>query len=178
MAKTKAQKKEILDGLKEKLDDMKSAVFVNFSGIPVKEINGLRNTCKDENISYIVAKKTLLKKILKDKGLADIKDDDFNGEVATVISFEDEIAPAKLVSIFFKDHDKMKILGGVLEGELINEDKVKALAKLPSKPELLAKVVGSIASPLSGFVNVLSGNLRNFVYALNAISEKKSQNNN
>lgn len=174
MAKTKAQKKEIIGGLKNKLDDMKSAVFVNFSGIPVKEINTLRNTCKDENIGYVVAKKTLLKKVLTEKGFTDIKDDNFSGEVATVIGFEDEIAPAKLISAFAKDHDKMKILGGVLEGAIIDESKVKALAKLPSKQELLAKTVGSIAAPLSGFVNVLAGNLRNFVYALNAIKEKKS----
>lgn len=178
MPKTKAQKKEILNGLKKKLDEMKSAVFVNFSGIPVKEINDLRNSCKDEKIDYVVAKKTLLKKILTDKGFTDVKDDYFSGEVATVISFEDEIAPAKIISAFSKEHEKMKILGGVLEGLLIDESKVKALAKLPSKQELLAKAVGSIAAPLSGFVNVLAGNLRNFVYTLNAIGEKKSQNNN
>ncbi|NCN07507.1 50S ribosomal protein L10 [Candidatus Falkowbacteria bacterium] len=177
MAKTKSQKKEILGGLQEKMDAMKSAVFVNFSGIPVKEINILRNTCKDENVGYVVAKKTLLKKILTEKGFSDVENSDFSGEVATVIGFEDEIAPAKLVSTFAKGHEKMKILGGVLEGALIGEDKIKALAVLPSKPELLAKAVGSIAAPLSGFVNVLSGNLRNFVYALNAISEKKSQGN-
>ncbi|MDO8668835.1 MAG: 50S ribosomal protein L10 [Candidatus Buchananbacteria bacterium] len=174
MAKTKAQKKEILSGLSKKLDEMKSAVFVNFSGIPVKEINNLRNTCKDENVGYVVAKKTLLKKVLSERGLINLKDDDFNGEVATVIGFTDEITPAKLVSAFLKEHDKMKILGGVLEGLLIDENKVKALAKLPSRPELLAKAVGSIAAPLSGFINVLSGNLRNLVYVLGAIGEKKS----
>lgn len=174
MPKTKVQKKEIISGLKGKLDEMKSAVFVNFSGIPVKEINELRNICRDENVGYVVAKKTLLKKVLGDIGFTDIKDDNFSGEVATVIGFEDEITPAKLISAFAKGHDKMKILGGVLEGSLIDEHKVKALAQLPSKQELIANVVGTIAAPLTGFVTVLSGNLRNFVYALNAIKEKKS----
>lgn len=174
MPKTKVQKKEIISGLKGKLDEMKSAVFVNFSGIPVKEINELRNICRDENVGYVVAKKTLLKKVLGDIGLTDIKDDNFSGEVATVIGFEDEIAPAKLISAFAKSHDKMKILGGVLEGLLIDEHKVKALAQLPSKQELIANVVGTIAAPLTGFVTVLSGNLRGLVYALNAIKDKKS----
>jgi len=174
MPKTKIQKKEIITGLKKKLDDMKSAVFVNFSGIPVKEINELRNSCRDENVGYVVAKKTLLKKVLAARGFTDVSDDNFSGEVATVIGFEDEVTPAKLISAFAKNHEQMKILGGVLEGSLIDENKVKALAKLPSKPELLASVVGTIAAPLSGLVTVLSGNLRSLVYALKAIGEKKS----
>lgn len=173
MPKTKIQKKEILSGLKEKMTAMKSAVFVNFSGIPVKEINDLRNICKEENVGYVVAKKTLLKKALSEYGLPDIQDDYFSGEVATVIGFEDEVKPAKLVSTFAKEHEKMKILGGVLEGSLIDEGKVKFLAKLPSKPELLAQAVGSLAAPLSGLVQVLSGNLRNFVYVISAIKDKK-----
>jgi len=67
MAKTKAQKLEILKGLKEKFSEMKSVIFVNFSGLPVKEINNLRNSCKEKNVNYIVAKKTLLKKVLAEK---------------------------------------------------------------------------------------------------------------
>lgn len=174
MAKTKVQKKAALDGLQTSVDNMKSAVFVNFSGIPVKEINTLRNSCKDENVGYTVAKKTLLKKVLKEKGFKGIDEQAFDGEVATVIGFEDEVAPARLVSKFAKEHEKMKIIGGVLEGEIIGNEKVIALAKLPSKQELMAKVVGSIAAPLSGFVNVLQGNLRGLVYTLYAIKEKKS----
>jgi large subunit ribosomal protein L10 len=173
MAKTKAQKKEAFEGLKEKMNDMKSAVFVNFSGIGVKEIDELRNSCKEENVGYTVTKKTLLKKALVEKGLEGAEDKEFEGEVATVIGFEDEVSPARLVSKFAKDHENMSILGGVLEGSVIDSDKVGALAQLPSKQELLAKAVGSIASPLSGMVNVLQGNLRNFVYALSAIKESK-----
>jgi len=147
MAKTKAQKKEVLDTLKEKMGDMKSAVFVNFSGIPVKEIDQLRNSCKDENIEYAVTKKTLLKKVLTDSGLEGSSVDNFEGEIATIIGFEDEVAPARLVSKFAKDHGNMKIVGGVLEGALIDESKVSALAKLPSREELLAKAGGSIEYP-------------------------------
>ena len=173
MAKTKAQKKEVLDTLKEKMGDMKSAVFVNFSGIPVKEIDQLRNSCKDENIEYAVTKKTLLKKVLTDSGLEGSSVDNFEGEIATIIGFEDEVAPARLVSKFAKDHGNMKIVGGVLEGALIDESKVSALAKLPSREELLAKAVGSIASPLSGMLNVLQGNIRKFVYVISAIKDNK-----
>ena len=174
MAKTKAQKTEALKDLKQKMGDMKSAVFVNFSGIPVKEIDELRNNCKDEEVGYAVTKKTLLKKALTENKYEGAEGQEFEGEVATVMGFEDEVAPARLVNTFAKEHENMKILGGVLEGAIIDENKVKALALLPSKQELIAKAVGSIAAPLSGMVNVLQGNLRNFVYALNAIKEKKS----
>ena len=149
---------------------MKSAVFFNYFGLPVKEINLLRNDCRKENIGYKVAKKTLLKKVLAEKGY----DADLSGEVAVLFGRQDEVAPAKVIAAFAKTHDKAKIVGGVLEGQFITADKVKALSRLPSKQELLAKVVGSIASPLSGFVNVLQGNLRGLVYTLNAIKEKKS----
>lgn len=174
MAKTKAQKKEALESLKQKISDMKAAVFVNFSGIPVKEIDELRNSCREENVNYTVTKKTLLKKTLTDSGFEGVENTKFEGEIATVIGFEDEVAPARLVSQFAKEHESMKILGGVLEGSFIDTAKINALAQLPSKQELLAKAVGSIASPLSGMVNVLQGNLRNFIYALSAIKEKKS----
>ncbi len=170
MPKTKAQKHSVLQNLIDKLDNMKSAVFVNFSGIPVKEIDGLRQDCKKEDVKYEVTKKTLLKKALAEKGL---EAKNFEGEVATVIGLGDEVTPAKLIAEFAKGHENMQILGGILEGKLIEKDQVVALAKLPGRDELIAKAVGSIAAPLSGMVNVLQGNLRNLVYALNAIKESK-----
>lgn len=173
MAKTKVQKQVALEGLQQKMGEMKSAVFVNFSGIPVKEINELRNSCKDENINYTVAKKTLLKKVLTENGFKGVEEQNFDGEIATLVSTTDEVAPARLVSKFAKTHDKMKIVGGVLEKDLIDGQKVIELSKLPSKQELIASVVGTIAAPLSGMLNVLQGNLRNFVYVLNAIKDKK-----
>lgn len=170
MPKTKAKKQTILKNLEDKLAQMKSAVFVNFSGIPVKEITKLRSKGRKENVSYTTAKKTLLKKALVSQGFATKT---FSGEVAVLFGLEDEVAPSRLVSEFAKEHEKMKILGGILEGQFIEEDKIIALAKLPGRQELLSKLVGSMAAPLSGMVNVLQGNLRSLVYVLNAISQKK-----
>jgi large subunit ribosomal protein L10 len=172
MPKTKVQKNTILNSVKEKLANMKSVVFVNFSGIPVKEINVLRDKCKDNRVDYSVAKKTLLKKALAEQGYQKIDESVLSGEVAVLFSVDDEIVPAKLVSEFVKGNDKMKIVGGILEGNIINQDKIVALAKLPSRNELLAKAIGSLKSPLAGLVNVMSGNLRSLVYVLSAIKEK------
>ncbi|MEK7652870.1 MAG: 50S ribosomal protein L10 [Patescibacteria group bacterium] len=170
MPKTKKQKQEILARIKDQLAKMKTAVFVNFSGIPVKELNEFRSKAKEQGIDYLVAKKTILSRALSESNLAG---QEFQGEVGALFGFEDEVAPAKLVKEFSKNHEKMRVVGGVLEGAFIGEEKVMALAALPSRNELLAKAVGSIAAPLSGLVNVLQGNLRGLVYVLNAMREKK-----
>jgi len=171
MPKTKAQKQELMGSLQEKLAGMKAAVFINFFKTKVKDINQLRNDCRAQSVDYMVAKKTILNKALKEKGFEAA---DYEGEVAALFSSQDEVVAAKLANDFAKKNENIKLVGGILEGKVIDVSAVKALAVLPSKQELLSKVVGSIASPLSGMLNVLQGNLRNFVYALNAIREKKS----
>ncbi|MEK7167972.1 MAG: 50S ribosomal protein L10 [Patescibacteria group bacterium] len=174
MPKNKTQKKKILSDLGSKISQAKTAVFVNFSGIPVKEINTLRTDGKKQGVSYTVTKKTLFKKALAEAGFKDVSNDSFKGEIAAIVSISDDIVPAKLVHNFAKTQEKMKILGGIFSGKMVGAPEIVALAQLPSKDELLAKMVGSLASPLSGFVRVLQGNLRGLVYALNSIKEKKS----
>lgn len=174
MAKTKEQKKEILEGLKDKIGKSKSIVFTKFNGLQVKENEELRNKLREENSEYYVAKKTLLDLALKDNDLK-VDVSSFEGKIAAVFGYEDEVAPAKIVDEFKKDkEDKMEFLGGILEGRFVDPEEVSALAKLPSKQELYAKIVGSINAPVSGFVNALAGNLRNLVYVLKAVEEKKS----
>lgn len=174
MSKTKTQKQHILSEIKDSLIKMKSAVFVNFFGINVKDTTGFRKKCRQNGADYLVAKKTLLKKALAESGLENFKEKEFTGEVAVIFGLADEVIPAKLVSEFAKDHEQMKILSGVLAGREIDASAVMALAKLPSKDQLIAKVVGSIAAPLSGLVGVLSGNLRKLIYVLGAIKDGQS----
>ena len=173
MPKSKTQKQEILSGLKDRLQKMKAAVFVNFSGIKVKEIEKLRQECKKSGLDYLVAKKTLLKKAFKQTNYEAIANLDFSGEVGTLFNYNDEVAAAKIAAGFAKDFSNLKILGGIWNGQFADEAQIIALSKLPSQAELLARVVGSLSAPLSGFVNVLQGNLRNLLYILNAVKEKK-----
>lgn len=98
----------------------------------------------------------------------------FNGEIGTIIGFEDEITPAKIVAEFAKKNEAMKIIAGLLGTEFLNAESVLQLAKLPSKEQLLARFVGSIRAPLIGFVNVLQGNIRGLVQVLRQIEGKKS----
>jgi len=174
MPKTKEQKKEIFRNLIAKLDKSKSTIFVNFKGLGVKENEELRNKLREEKNEYYVAKKTLIDLAVKESGIKNMNTREFNGQVAAVFGYEDEVSPAKIIDEFNKKiENKLEFVGGILEGEFINDSKVYELAKLPSKQELYAKVVGSLNAPISGFVNALSGNLRNFVYVLKAIEEKK-----
>jgi large subunit ribosomal protein L10 len=174
MPKTRGQKKFILDELAKKTKDAKSIIFTKFEKLKVKENEELRRRLKEEGGEYVVVKKTLLNLALKNNSL-EVDTGSFDGKVAAVFGFTDEVAPAKAVDTFRKSLEEEKIffLGGILDGKFIPAETVESLAKLPGKKELLAKLVGSLNSPVSGFVNVLAGNLRGLVVCLKAIGEKK-----
>ncbi len=172
MAKTKEQKKQALEKISSKLKEAKGVVFSSFTGLTVSQMEELRGKLREENSELVVAKKTLLKKSLKEAGQEDVPVDEFAGGVSMVVG-DDEVAPAKVVAEFAKENEVVEFYGGILEEKFIDQAKVKELSKLPGKQELLAKMVGSMKAPISGFANVLSGNLRNLVYVLNAVKDKK-----
>lgn len=172
MAKTKQQKVVILTDVVRSLQGAKGMVFANFQGLKTTESNELRATCRANDLTYTVIKKTLLKRALSDMGLT-IDTKSFDGGVS-IVTGQDEVAPAQIVAAFAKTHDKATIFGGVLEHQFIDATKVKALAKLPSKHQLLGQLVGTLNAPVSGFVNVLAGNLRGLVTVLGAIKEQKA----
>jgi len=175
MPKTKQQKQVILRDLAKKFEEAKSVVFAHFTGLKVIDNEMLRNDLRQEKSEYYVAKKTLLNLALKEKNLSNFDAKGSDGQVAVIFGYEDEVAPAKILNKFIKDHkEQVTFLGGVLEGQIIDAKSVLALANVPSRTELYAKLVGSINAPVSGFVNALAGNLRNLVGVLNAIQEKKS----
>jgi len=173
MAKTRQEKEQSLKNLVEDLKSSKSAVFANFQGLKVSESEDLRQKCRDSKIKYVASKKTLLKNALKDLDL-DVDTKSFEGGVAIALGIEDEVTPAKIIADFAKGNELVTIFGGILEGKFMDANKIKELSNLPSKQELLAKVVGTINAPISGFVNVLAGNMRNLVNVLNAVKDTKN----
>lgn len=168
MAKTKQQKKEQVKNLEESLKKIKGGVFANFDGLKVDEVEELRKRLREADSKYIVIKRTLLKIALKGIGL-DIDVGAMPGGLSLAVSEEDEVMPAKTMAKFAKEHGALKITGGILENKLIDATKVEELSKLPTRDELLARVVGSIRAPVSGLVNVLQGNIRSLAQVLNAI---------
>jgi len=175
MAKTKLQKSVILRDLEAKLAKSKAVVFARFNGFGVAANEELRNKLRSEDSEYYVAKKTLLTKVMSDRGLGEFNAKASDGQMAVIFGYADEVSPAKTVAGFVKSSEgKIQFAGGILEGRVISSAEVAALATLPSREELYAKIVGSINAPVSGFVNALAGNLRNIVYVLKAIEEKRT----
>jgi len=176
MPKNKLQKQEILRNLSEKFKKSKSVIFASFNTLGVKDNEVLRSKLREENSEYYVAKKTLMNLAFKENKIADLNVRDFDGKVAAVFSYDDEVASAKIIGNFRKDKEKAEkifFLGGILENKLLSKEEVEALSKLPSRSELYAKMVGSLNAPISGLVNALAGNLRNLIYVLKAVQEKK-----
>lgn len=175
MPKSKQQKQEVLTGLADKIQRAKSIVFTSFNALGVKDNEELRLKLREVKGEYYVAKKTLLDLAFKKNPVEGLNVKDLNGKVAAIFSYEDEVAPAKVILNFRKDReDKIAFIGGVLEGRFLSQTDMESLAKLPSKQELYAKMVGSMNAPISGFVNVLAGNLRGLVTVLKAIGDGKS----
>lgn len=171
MPKSKQQKADIIQNLQDKVANSKSIVFASDHGLSVKVVDNMRRELKKGGGEYLVAKKTLIKKAV------DLPEDQLaklTGSVGIVLSYEDAVVGPKVAHKVAKDHEALSIGAGFLAKEFILEDAVKRLASLPSREVLLAKLVGSINAPVSGFVNVLAGNLRNLVGVLNAIKSKKA----
>ncbi len=172
MPKTKEQKKLILEELNERIKKQTIIVIVDFTGLKVPEAFDLRKRLKKVNAELRVAKKTLIQLAFKNNNL-DKNIKEMNGEIALVFGYKDEILPVKTTYDFSKENENLKILGGFFENEFQNAEKFIELAKLPSKEELLGKLVGSISSPITGFVRTLQYNLKGLIFALNAIKENK-----
>lgn len=173
MAKTRAQKEESLKDLAARLKSFKSLVFVDYKGLKVKEAAEIKRLCKNQGVKYLVAKKTLIHLALEKAGYKDIDVKGLQGNIAIIIGLEDEVAPAKIIANYAKDHQALKMLGGIMESKFIDLDQVTALSKIPSKVELLSQLVRAMNSPVSGFVNVLAANIRGLLTVLNGIKDSK-----
>jgi large subunit ribosomal protein L10 len=158
---TKKQKEKIIEKFKQNLEKQKSMVFVDFRGLSVPEISDLKRELKKLGAKFLVIKKTLFKIASKDvdKELSE-KIEDLEGQPAVVFSFEDEIAAAKSVYNFAKKNEKLKILGGFFEKLFRDKETTIQFAQIPSKAELVARLVGSFKSPILKLDNALIYNLR------------------
>lgn len=173
MPKTRLQKETNVQELTQVIKDSKAAVFASFSAVTVKEAEKLRNECRTQEVQYFVAKKSLMNIALKNAGYADADVSSYSGSVAIALAMADEVSAAKVLAKFAKVKESFVIGGGILEGRVIDATQVKSLASLPSREELLSKLVGTMNAPVSGFVNVLAGTLRQFVQVVSAIKDAK-----
>ena len=168
------EKEAKIEELKSIMTGAKALYLADFTGIDVESVTELRNKLRDAEVKYQVIKNRLAIRAADEAGIAGLREH-LSGPTAIVYSQEDPIAPAKILQDFADDGGKMQIKTGYMEGEILAADEVKALAKLPSRDELLGKVVGSVQAPLYGLNAVLNGLLRGLVGALSAIEEQKKE---
>lgn len=171
MAINRQKKEEILRDLKDRFSGVRVVVFVDYSGSDAKSLEGVRGEFRKEGINFKVVKKNLLDLSMKEAGIEG-RLDSLQGQVAAVFGYSDEIAAAKIVYKLSGSLENLRILSGILDGEFVDYSKIVALATMPSRDELIARVVGSIRAPIYGLVTVMQGNLRGLVQVLNAISQK------
>lgn len=167
-----AEKQAIVAEIKEKLAASKGAVFTDYRGVTVAQDTKLRRKLREAGVEYRVVKNTMTRIAAHELGMEGL-DTCLEGPTALAVSFTDPVAPAKLIAEFAKENKVLEIKAGLVEGQVIDADGVKALANLPSREVLIAKMLGSMQSPISGFVNVLQGTIRNLVYALDAVRKEK-----
>jgi len=157
MALTKEQKIKQIKDVKDKISNQKSIVFVDFAKVPSKDMFNLRRDLKKEGCNLKIAKKTLIRKAFGQSNISFWNKivSSVPGQLALVLGIEDEITPCRIVNKFAKDHESFKILGGIFESRFVDREKVLVLANLPSRNELLSRLVGSISSSMTNFVRVL-----------------------
>ncbi len=173
--RTKSEKAKQLSEIKELLTGAKAVVLVDFSGLTVNKDTELRGNMRKANVTYVVYKNTLISIVAKELGI-DGLDEFLKGNTALAVSKDDAVAPAKVAVAFAKKNETLKVKTGMLDNKIISLDEVKALASLPTKEVLLAKMLGSLNAPISGLVNVLQGTIRNAVYVLEAVRKQKETN--
>lgn len=167
------QKQGIVEDIKAKFENCQSAILIDYRGLTVEEVTDLRNKFREAGVEYRVLKNTMIRRAVDALGMEGL-DSVLEGPTAVAFGMEDAVAPAKIISEFIKKTNKTEIKAGVLEGKVVDVAAVNALASLPSREVLVAKVLGSMNAPITGFVTALSGNICNLLYVLNAIGEKKS----
>lgn len=170
-------KQAVVAQLKEQLESAKGVVLTSYKGLTVAQDTELRRELREAGVSYHVVKNTMLRIAAKEAGIEGIEEH-LEGTTAFAFSTEDAVAPAKVICGFIKknkleDAEVLTVKVGMVEGKVIGVDEVKALAALPSREELIAKLLGSMNAPISNTVNVLQGVIRNAVYVLDAIRSQK-----
>lgn len=168
----RAQKAEVVSNLKAKADSASIAVVTDFKGLTAEEITELRAKLREAGVDYQVVKNTLARLALDGSSHEGLKDR-LKDNCAVAFGYEDPVAAAKVLSEYGKENKKFAIRFGSLEGKFLEEAGLKELAKLPSKPELLAKLLGTMNAVPTNFVSLFANLERKFLYALSAIKEQK-----
>jgi len=164
-------KKLMTKELENKFQDSRDFVITNYKGLKAQELDGLRKALFKVSSDYFVVKNSIAKRVFNNKDFSELAKY-LDGEVG-IGFFSDVIQGSKTLIGFSKGHPSLKVTCAYISGKIEPADRIKYLATLPPKEVLLAMVLSSMKSPITGFVGVLNGLLRNLVYAISEIKKKK-----
>ena len=171
---TRDQKGKIVTELQDRFSRQRISFFTDIRGISVAKLSQFRRELKKLGAEFKVAKKTLLKRSLDEAGIA-LEPKALEGEIGVIFGYEDQVAPAKATVKFGKENQAFKILKGILDGKVIEGTAVVALAKLPSREQLLGQVASVLQAPIRNLALVLQANIRNLAVVLNQLAINKKQ---
>jgi large subunit ribosomal protein L10 len=168
----KEEKAREIEGLAERVKKAQVMIFADYRGLKVSEVTELRSKLREGETAFKVVKNRLFKRVLKNEGL-DVLEKYFTGPTALATSEVDPVTPAKALVDFAKVHGHLELKRGYLEGKDLTPADVDALARMPSRDELLARALRSINAPATNMAGVLAAVPRKLLYALNAIKDTK-----
>jgi len=170
------QKEEIISDLTETLKSAQAVVFADYRGLTVAQVSELRKKLRESDTTFSIVKNTLFKRAA-DGILPSDPDLDatLNGPTAVAFALKDPVATSKVILDYIAAHRNtpLKVKGAIVGGKFYNAQGVDALSKVPPREVLIAQMLGSLQSPISGFVGTLSGILSNFVFTLQAVADQK-----
>lgn len=166
------EKVEAVKGISEIFEKASGVFVADYQGLNVEQISELRNKCRDDQVGFVVVKNTLARIAARNSGWEEMEPH-LKGPSAIAFSYEDPSAPARVITNFAKEAQKPTIRMSLFEGNFYGPEKVEAIAALPSRTELLTKIVGGFNSPIQGLVGNLNGILRKLVGTLDAVRTSK-----
>jgi large subunit ribosomal protein L10 len=168
------QKEAILKDAGERIRDVRGMFLADFSGMSVEKLSLLRRRCREQGIQFKVIKNTLLKRAFHDRGITAL-DDYLEGPTGLVFSPASDVAPAKVLADFAKEHERPRIKAAVVDGKLFDDKAVAILATLPSREVLLGQVLATFIAPMSQFLAAIDATLRLPATMADVLERERSQ---
>jgi large subunit ribosomal protein L10 len=169
----KQEKTQVVSSLRDKFSVAKIALLADYRGLSVIDMTSLRKKLRDASVDFRVVKNNLAKIATQGTDFEPLKDH-FEGPTALALSYDDVVAPAKILNDAVKEFKHFELRAGFLEGAVLDKAEIVKIAMLPSREELLGMFLRVLQGPLTGLITVMNGPLRNLVYALNAVKDKKT----
>ncbi|MEK6375783.1 MAG: 50S ribosomal protein L10 [Acidobacteriota bacterium] len=172
--KTREEKSQEVSELSEQIGKASNAFLIDFKGITVPQVTELRKQVRQTNSGYVVVKNTLALIALKDSPIINMKGQ-FTGPTAIAFNSTDAVVLAKALTKFAKDVPAVRFKGALLDGQVLPASEIQNIASLPSREELVAKLLFMLQSPIRGLVTVLQANIRNLTVVLDQVRQQKEQ---